>query len=101
MEIPGPYSRVRLEELGLTLYVEGLEFWLEYRAARRRFYGGNRLERFFCRQVRPRLFPELEQLARSRWELARDRMGQDFLDAVVRAFERQGIEPVVIGGPGV
>ena len=79
-----PDSLLR-DDLDSQLGLSKLPSENEYRAACDDLFGTGQLHRFWCKYVRPRLFPLRHQVARQRFSIAQRIIKQEMINAV---FER-------------
>ena len=84
-----------LDNLGTRLNVSELPGASEYRIARDSLFGKGRVGRFWCKHVRPWLFPLRQQVARQRFMVAQRIIRREMINAV---FEKALGEKISMNG---
>ena len=85
--VPSPKSPLILDNLGITISMESLRGWDDYKAARQELFGTNWLSRFWKGRIYPVVRPESYLGRVMRFETERLLMQQQFLIAVLERAE--------------
>ena len=80
-------SALILDNIGITLIVAKLPGYSARKRAYRELVGVGCLSRFWCRAVRPRLFPKRHDALVEAWDSARLQVRAEMLNSIIRQGE--------------